>query len=214
MWSAVREDNSDARSAHLRRLLVGAVVAAVALISSLAWAQAAGFRYKVKSSVAKGKSKPAVILRATGDVKSSKIHFERSDGKEFTKNIGAMSSGEKKTIPVDQPEGTYSYEITITGKGAEGEEIDTSFDAEMSVVGELKVWVKKNQNAVANGHLSMKANRAIDKVFLEVRNDTGRTVHDDEIELGGVEGKFTIEWPEVEDVSAIKLKVYDTHGFW
>ena len=157
--------------------IAAGLFAVLFLAPALASAQSAGFRYKVKSAVEKGKGHPAIILRATGDVAEGTVHLSRSDGKEFTKNIGSMSSGESKSIPIDQPAGTYEYNVRLSGKGAEGEEIDTSFTAKMSVVDKLDLWVNKNRAEVAAGKLTMKGSRPIKKVHVRVRNDHGRVVH-------------------------------------
>lgn len=205
------------RRSTLRTLFVAVcglgVGVATAVVPSTASAQA-GFSYKVESGVQKGESKPAVILRATGDIAEATIELEREDGKTITKEIGSMSADETTRIPIDQPTGTYAYDITIRGKGADGAEIDTSFQARMKVLGELEVRVQKDRAQVASGQVTMEGNRPIEKVHVTVRNDTGKTVHEEMVRVGGKTGRFTVEWPEVEDVASVELKAYDVHGFW
>lgn len=205
---------SDDRNIRIlvRSLSLCAAVALLALPST-GFAQA-GFSYEIKSSVEKGEEKPAVILRATGDVADSEIEFRRSDGKTFTKRIGSAKEGEEVVIPVDQPAGKYSYDVHITGEGTDGSEIDASFEAEMAVVGKLDVWVKKDRAAIAEGKLTLKGSRPIEKVHVTVYNEQNKPVHKGMVEVGGATGNFTIEWPAVEDVGAVRVKAYDVHGFW
>lgn len=196
------------------RLVAVAVLAICLGLPALAGAQTAGFRYKVKSGVEKGKGKPTLILRATGDITDARVEFERSDGKTFTKSIGAMSSGDKKVIPVDQPTGTYAYNIHLKGEGKEGEDIDTTFDAEMSVVEPLEVRVKKDAAEVAKGRLTMEGSRPIEKVHIAVYDEDGAPVHKEMKQVGGERGEFTLTWSADKKAAAIKLKAYDAHGFW
>ncbi|MFB6350237.1 MAG: OmpA family protein [Bradymonadaceae bacterium] len=196
------------RFVALAALAIGLVCPAVAS------AQSAGFRYKVKSGVEKGKGKPSLILRATDDITDAKVKFERSDGKTFTKSLGAMSRGDSKTIPVDQPAGTYAYTIHLSGKGKEGEEIDTTFEAKMSVVEPLEVWVKKDAAQVAEGKLTMEGSRPIAKVHIAVFDENGAPIHEQMKHLGGKRGQFQLTWESNKKAAAIKLKAYDKHGFW
>lgn len=191
-------------------LLVG--VAAV-LVAQNAFARP-GFSYKVKSGVVKGEETPKIILEATGDVQEATVTLERGDGKTIQKNIGSLSTGEKVRIPIDQPEGTHSYDVSIEGKGPEGGTIDTSFQTRIKVFGELKIKVEKNRAKVANGKLTLQGSRPIERVKIAVQNDAGKVAHRETIQVGGKSGKFTIEWPKVEDVAAVKLRAYDVHGYW
>jgi len=205
------------RNSTLRTLLVAVcalgIGAATAVWPTEASAQA-GFSYKVESGVQKGKSKPAVILRATGDIEDATLELEREDGETITKQIGSMAADETIRIPIAQPTGTYAYDVTIRGEGADGAEIDTSFETEMKVLGELEVWVKKDRAQVASGKVLMEGNRAIEKVHVTVRDDDGRAVREEMVQVGGKTGKFAVEWPEVEEVASVDLKAYDVHGFW
>lgn len=202
---------------HIPRWLPVAVfgtVMAVLFAPAPASGQTAGFRYQVRNSVQKGEQRPAVILKATGEISEADIRLERDDGHTITKSIGAMGRGEQKTIPIDQPAGKHAYEIQLTGKGEDGAEIDTTFETEITVVGELQVWVEKDHAEITNGRLTMKGNRPIEKVDIVVVDDSGETVHEGTVEVGGKSGKFRIEWPAVDDTAAVKLKAHDRHGFW
>jgi len=196
-----------------------AALLALGLVALVWWAPSpasaqAGFRYKVESEVQRGKGEPAVILRATDDISEATVELEREDGKTITEQVGALSANETVRIPVDQPEGTHSYEVTIRGKGADGADIEMSFETRMKVLGRLEVSVQKERAQVASGEVTIEGNRPIEKVHVTVKNGEGRTVHEGMQQVGGKSAPFQVEWPKVEDVSSVELKTYDVHGFW
>ncbi len=205
-------DGPDAFAAWLPLAAVSCALMLFASASALA--QSAGFSYEVRNSVQKGERQPAVILEATAAIAEAKIELVRDDGKTIEKAIGAMARGERKAIPFDQPAGTHDYEIRLTGTGENGAEIETSFETEVTVVGELKVQVEKDHAEITSGRLTMKGNRPIERVDIAVVDESGETVHEGTVEVGGKRGKFRIEWPAVEETAAVKLKAHDRHGFW
>lgn len=211
MNTSIRDDASFRRVVLV--LCTFGIGVLAATIPTEASAQA-GFSYRVESGVQKGKSKPTVILRATGDIAEATIELEREDGEMITRDIGSMAGGDTKRIPIDQPEGTYAYDVQIRGKGVDGADIDTSFQTRMKVLGTLEVRVNKNRAQVANGEVTMEGNRPIEKVHVTVKDDSGKTLHEGMQSVGGKTGPFKVKWPKTDRVSSVQLKAYDVHGFW
>lgn len=195
-------------------LLVLAIVGLGIGLAVKAYGATPSLQYKVKNKVPAGET-PVVILRATGgDVASGTVRLERDDGEVRTVDLGAMSAGSTREIPIDQSSGTHRYTVEIDAKGSDGSTIETSFDTEVTVAEQLQVSVLSEAARVAEGKLQLRANRPVEKVEVLVKTSDGETAADNTIEVGGKKGTFQIEWPADKDVARIDLKVHDVSGFW
>ena len=83
-----------------------AVGAAICLVAATALAEA-GFQYKVNKRVQADQGYPALVLQATGAITGGEVRLKRSDGERVTVDLGRMSPGQTKTIPLKHPAGTF-----------------------------------------------------------------------------------------------------------
>lgn len=199
------------RSKHLLLATV-TFVCAMAFATS-AFAQA-GFQYQVNNKVQVGDGYPTLILRASGNIASGKVTFKRSDGKSFSKSLGAISSGQTKKIPIKQPTGTYKYSVTIEATGKAGETVESNFDVTATLVEPLELSVDPDKARIGEGKIPMRSNRPMDRIEMEIFDSNGQKLYQGTQKLGGKKGRFTVNWPPKDDVAGVRIKAFDVDGFW
>ena len=180
-----------------------------------AWALAgAGFQYKVNNRVQSDQGYPTLTLQAAGEIKKGKVHFERSDGKKFTRTLGSMGSGQTKKIAIKQPSGTFAYDVRIEATGLDGETVEMKIDFEATLAEPIKLSVDPDEARIGKGEVPVHSNRPIDKVEIEVFDSKGKKLYAGVQEIGGKSGDFKVKWPTKQDVGGIRVKAWDVDGFW
>ncbi|TDP75195.1 OmpA family protein [Bradymonas sediminis] len=197
----------------MRRLCLASLVLGISLCASTAFAEA-GFEYRLEKKVQVSEGMPALVLRATGQIKSGTVTFKSSTAKSFTKKIGAMKSGETKTITMKQSPGTHKFEIKIKATGADGEVLDDAFEVETTSVAPLKLSVDPKKANLGEGKIQVGTNRPLDHIKIEIFDSKNQLLHEGTRQLGGQKGEFEVNWPTHADVTGVRLTAHDVDGFW
>lgn len=163
-----------------------------------------------------GKGLPAVNVQIQEPIAGFRLLLTRSDGK--TVDIkGGGRPGQTRVLELAQPEGTFGYkgELAVNLPNAQSFTMPLEFEA--SLLGPLRIKVEKGDVDIAKRSLRFRLNRAAAKAHLKVIMDTGRTVMDDDVMLGGAAPGTPIElsWPQAPGkVMKMALQGFDAEGFF
>jgi outer membrane protein OmpA-like peptidoglycan-associated protein len=191
------------------------VLAVLCVVGLSQQAFATGFQYKVDSKVQTSEGYPSLMLQATDPVDSGTVHFKRSDGKSFSRDLGSMKRNETKTFSLKQPAGTFSYKVKIKATGsAADEDLDMNLEFDATLVAPLKLSIDPDSVQVSEGKAPLISNRPIDRIDVEVYDSNGKKLHAGTQKVGGKKGRIVVKWPASDDVGGIRIKAHDVDDFW
>lgn len=200
-----------------RQFLIVSVAAAAAVLPLPAFAQAnqALFDYQLKNVAQTDTDAPMLILRAREFIKSGTVVMRRGDGKETTTKLGSLKPGQEKRVPFKQGKGSFSYEVRVSGTTNFDQTMDMTFTTDVHYVDPIKLDVDKDQVRLAEGQLVLKVNVPLDKVDIEVFDDSGNKLVETTQVIGGKYGSLPISWPPTDkEIAGIRLTAHDVAGFW
>ena len=175
-----------------------------------------GFRYGVRDRVMKGEAKPALILVPNTTVKRVRVTLVRDDGKKIVLKSKRIGAGREKQLEFRQGVGKHHYRATLTAQDAGGQETTMQIEFDVEVAEPIEVVVDKRLDHVRNHYVTFTCNRDVERVELEVAN-TGAAVRNESHGYPPAPAGTLVKasWEPLDgDVLAIRMKVYDTSGFW
>ena len=171
----------------------------------------------VTRTALKGQGQPAVNVHIVESIAGFRVQLKRSDGKTFDIK-GGGKPGTTRQLFLEQPEGHFSWEGTLTINLPNGTSNAMSLNFDTEMYGPLTMSFDKNKDIdFTKRTLSFKLSRPAGKAKLRVLMDTGKTAVDDEIlfskEAAGT--ALTVGWPEIAgQVMKVELTAYDDAGFY
>ncbi len=199
-----------------RQFLTHSIGLAIVASAPFAFAQAgqALFDYQLKNVAQTDTDAPMLILRAKEFIAKGEVVMRRGDGQESRTKLGSMKPGQEKRVPFKQGKGSYSYEVTISGTTQFDQSMDTKFTTDVHYVDPIKLTVDKDLVRLAEGELMLGTNVPLDRVEIEVFDDSGNKISERTQTIGGLGGTIKITWPAAKDVAGIRMTAHDVAGFW
>lgn len=197
-------------------ILFCACLSAAFLLGPLAGAALAeaGFEYNAKTKLQSDQGKPSLELTATGPIKSGTVTFKRADGKTQKQSLGGMRTGEKKKLSIEQPAGTFSWDVSVEAVGADGEEIADTFEMTTTLAEPLSLSVDPEKAHIGDGKVMVGVNRPLERIEVEVYDEKGKKLHENTLAMGGKYGDLEVSWPVDADVAGVRMTAHDVDGFW
>jgi outer membrane protein OmpA-like peptidoglycan-associated protein len=164
-----------------------------------------------------GQGTPVLKVHILEPIAGFDVSLKRSDGKTVAVS-GGGKPGTVRAVPLEQPEGRFHYEGTLTLRFADGAEPGTmplSFDAEL--LGPPKLSVSKEDLDLGARRLRFTLSRPAGRAKLTVLMDSGQKAFDGEVPFQGEAAgtPLTVSWPPAEGrVLRISLQAYDTSDFY
>ena len=189
------------------------------LLSSVVWASAASadaIDVQVKNRAAMGQGYPEVHLAILEPIAGFRLQLKRSNGEKIDVK-GGGKPGVVRVIDLTQPEGTFSYEGTLTINLPNGTQASMPLKFDASLFGPLRMTVDEKKLDLEHQSLELSLNHYAGKAQLRVIMDTGDVAFDGEIPFNG-EAPGTplkVTWPKAPGkVLTIALKAFDTETFF
>lgn len=137
------------------------LAAAFALVSGFAAdARADDVDLELRSSVLKGKERPALILRVNRAVATAAIDFVRDDGKRIRKKSGRLRVGAVYEFLLDAPVGKTGFTGKLDIVFVDGKKGSIPLQLEVEVVAGFGIEVPVERVDIAKGELELKLTRA------------------------------------------------------
>ncbi|XXF80552.1 OmpA family protein [Myxococcaceae bacterium GXIMD 01537] len=172
-------------------------------------------RVSLQPTAVLGEGRPELRVHIEEPIAGFEVKLERSDGRTVEVK-GSGRPGLTRAIALEQPEGRFHYEGTLTVRfpDAEPASMPLSFDAE--VLGPLKLQVTREDVDVAARRLRFTLSRPAARAEVAVWTDVGDKAFEGEVSLQGEAGTpLEVTWPEVKGrVQRISLKAFDTSQFY
>ena len=197
---------------HVRWTAAAAAALTLLLFGAIALASP-GFQYKLDKKVQAEKGHPSMTLKATGSIEEGTITFERSDGKSFTKSIGSMTAGQTQSFTLEQPEGTFHYDVEIEATGG-GQTMTKNVEFDATRAPGIELSVNPDEARIGKGKIPIRSNRPIDRFEYEVYDSNGVRVDSGTQHIGGKRGTLLLRFEPNEDVAGISVVAHDVDGFW
>ncbi len=168
-------------------------------------------------AVVSGDEQPAIVLEPGEGVKSVVIKLERGDGTKSTLSSGPIAAGNKKTMPVSQPVGEFSYKAHFDASFSAGD--SSSFDMQFSLtrVEKLKLELKPSDVDMDARTMTFKINNPAKSATLEIYGKEGDKIATVTRDYNSAPGgtALDIAWDDPgQEILYLDLKVTDIAGFW
>jgi outer membrane protein OmpA-like peptidoglycan-associated protein len=186
----------------------------VLFISAVALADAVDVSLVPRAEL--GKGLPMVTVHINERIAGFELKLERSDGKPVRVKGGGRA-GQTRNLDLAQPEGTFHYkgELAVNMPNGEVSTMPLEFDA--SLLGPVRITVKKEEVDVPHRKLKFSINHAIAKAHLRIVMDTGKVAMDDDVAFNNEPADTPLEltWPAADgNVMLIDVKGYDAESFF
>ncbi|WP_232293578.1 OmpA family protein [Stigmatella aurantiaca] len=174
-------------------------------------------RVSLEGRAVVGQGTPALKVHILEPIAGFEVSLKRSDGKTV-EATGSGKPGTVRTVPLEQPEGRFHYEGTLTLRFADASDPGTmplSFDAEL--LGPPKLTVSKEDLDLVARTLRFTLSRPAGRARLTVLMDSGKKAFDGEVPFQGEAAgtPLSVTWPEAEGrVMRLSLQAYDTSDFY
>ncbi|MBI5498126.1 MAG: OmpA family protein [Deltaproteobacteria bacterium] len=180
-------------------------------------AQAPGVEVGLRGVVPVGQ-KPAVVVRAQQPVVNAWVVLKRSDGREVKLQTGRLKPGQEKALTMDQPEGVFHYEGTLSARyaGAEEEQsMPLSFDG--VVLPPPVLSVAPEDVHLEDHRAEVTLSRPARRVTFTVWGDDGTVVDrgDASYKDAPAGEKLPVVW-QVTDAKVLRIDIigHDQHGYF
>ncbi len=173
--------------------------------------QPANLSYTYSSVLIYGKSRPYIDVLSDSVLKDIRISLKRSDGRILRFRIKSLGVGQKKRIYFRQPEGVFTYQISIYAIDHEGNHIELHNKMRIAVLRPLALKILKDSVDFDKRSCRISGSRNIKKVVMYLKDING-TGFERTYEFNQPKREFKIEWEE--DTVKINLKAYDQYGLW
>lgn len=191
----------------------------IVLAAAVAWsapARAAAIDVQLKPKAFLGKGKPEISIAILEPIAGFHLQLTRNDGHRVDVK-GGGKPGQKRTIVLEQPEGHFSYQGTLTVNFPSGDtgEMPLKFDTEL--LGPLELTLHNEDVDLAARKVRFTVSRPAAKASVRVLMDTGKLAFDGEVPFGGAAASSPLEvsWPAAEGrVMQIAIRVWDTSDFY
>jgi outer membrane protein OmpA-like peptidoglycan-associated protein len=163
-----------------------------------------------------GKGLPMVTLHINERIAGYELKLERSDGRPVDVKGGGRP-GQTRNLDLAQPEGTFHYKGALSVNLPNGEVSTMPLEFDASLLGPVRITVKKEDVDVANRKLKFSINHSIAKAHLRVVMDTGKVAMDDDVSFNNEPPDTSLElsWPAGDGkVMLIDVKGYDAESFF
>lgn len=198
-----------------RGALAASILLSLCLFSTSAFADA-GFQYVLQNKISQTDgAPPTLVLEATDIIKSGTITLESSTARSQKVKVGRMNPGARKEIPLKIKPGTHTFTVSIkaTGVGDEVVEIPP-FTLEVTRVAPISFVVDADGVDMQSRTIPFKVNRPLDRLELTFKSTGGEDLGTHTQNFGGQYGALSAQWPALEDVGSISIKVIDVDEFW
>lgn len=162
-----------------------------------------------------GKGVPRIDIRILEPIAGFEVRLQRSDGRPLDVK-GGGPPGVMRTVTLDQPEGTFTWEGAIIVNFPNGGQGELPLKFETELLGPLRVTFVKEQLDLQKRQAVITLSRKAKRATIQVQMDTG-------VQVQG-EAKFNQEppntplsltWPEASgNVMTLSITAWDTSDFY
>jgi outer membrane protein OmpA-like peptidoglycan-associated protein len=189
------------------------LVASLALVPGLSWADAVNVSVQPRAMI--GKGLPALIVEIEEPIAGFELKLKRSDGKDLDIKGGGRV-GQKRTIDLPQPEGSFTYKGELLVNLPRGESASMPLEFQATLLGTLRLNAETKDQDVPHRKLHFSMNHPIEKVHLRVLMDSGKWAIDNDIPFNkeAPDTPLEVTWPDAPGkVMTVNLEVFDTETF-
>ncbi len=187
------------------------------LWAGLLVAQAPGVELNLKSVAPLGQ-KPALVVKANQPVQNAYAVLNRSDGKVIKVQTGRLKPGQVKELLLDQPQGSFKYQGTLTARFPDVEEEQSMpLDFEAHVLPPPQLSLDQKDLNLEDHRLEVTLNRAASALRFTVYGDDGEVMDEGTANLNNAPAgeKLPVIW-KVGSARVIRIDVvgFDTFGMF
>lgn len=191
-------------------------IAGLAVLSMIATDTQAGERgaqieYHLSHERPRERGEPVIRFTTDRTLSDVEITLDRG-GHQQVENFDALRPGQPESITIDQPIGTYSYEVTIKGTTSSGSRLAMGLEVEVIVLRGLEVELLRDEIDFDTGTIPIRSNNPVDRVVLEVfdRDDERRVV--DTLRFDGARGRLELNFDPIGSVGKMKFVLHSEDG--
>ena len=197
------------------RRWTGAAAAACAVLLAAGAASAAEFEFVVKNQRAQTDGDPpTLVLTAKEGIASGEVILKSATGPNERVKLGRMGPGSERAIPLRVKRGEHKYTATIVSEADSGTRSEIPLEFSVQRVEGLSIAIDPDRVDTGLGTIGFRANRPIERVELELKDKSGRTIGATEIPFAGRYGELEVKFTPTESLGAIAMKAHDVDGFW
>ncbi len=163
-----------------------------------------------------GQGVPTVNLQIIERIAGFELRLKRSDGKAVSIK-GGGKPGQKRALPLDQPEGKFHYEGELAVNYPDGTTGSMPLQFDTELFGPLRMKLENKDFDEANRKVTFRINRPAGKAHVKVMLDSGKMFMDDDVLFNGepAETPLEVTWPETSGkIMKISIQAYDTSTFF
>lgn len=189
------------------------VVVSVALAAS---ARADDLELGVNHTVALG-HQPEIHITVRKPIKRLSIELLRSDGHSVQIEKRRLKVGKLHRLQLPSPEGHFDWKGTLRVAFRDGTDGEMPLEFTTSVQGPMKVETDATRKDILAGKVTVRTNRAVERVEVEVNGVNGVLLVSEKFPYDGAAPGTPLElrWePPEAEVVRVKVMLYDMHGAW
>jgi len=162
--------------------------------------------------------KPAVIIKVNRAVTDVELTLLRDDEKRITLHTGKLNRGQEKKLTLDQGEGVFLYEGTLTADFTDTDEPATMpLKFEATVLAPPRISVDLADVNLDERRIEVTMNRPARRVTFSVYGDDGKIIDSGEAQFENepAGAKLPVVWQRTDaTVLRVDMVGHDPHGYF